>query len=51
MLLILAPLVVSRYVSVGKYARFYLPSLQDLSTISFAELQRGGRGPASRRSG
>lgn len=40
-LLILAPLVVSRYVSVGKYARFYLPSLQDLSTISFAELQRG----------
>lgn len=40
-LLILVPLVVSRYVSVGKYAQFYLPSLQDLSTISFAELQRG----------
>lgn len=39
-LLVLAPLVVSRYVSVGKYAQFYLPSLEELSTISFAELQR-----------
>jgi hypothetical protein len=32
---------VSRYTSVGKYSRFYLPSLQDISTISFAELKSG----------
>ncbi len=40
-LVILLPLWVSRYVSVGKYSRFYLPSLQDLSTISFSELKSG----------
>ncbi len=39
--MVLLPLAVSRYVSVGKYSRFYLPSLQDLSTISFAELKNG----------
>lgn len=48
-LLVLVPLVVSRYVSVGKYAQFYLPSLQDLSTISFAELQRGRERTTRRR--
>jgi len=37
-LILLIPLVVSRYVSVGKYARFYLPSVQDIATISFSEL-------------
>jgi len=37
-LLLLIPLVVSRYVSVGKYARLYLPSVQDIATISFSEL-------------
>lgn len=42
-LLLLLPLVVSRYVAVGKYARFYLPSLQDLSAVSFAQLQRKAR--------
>jgi len=38
-LLMLLPLVVSRYISVGKYARFYLPSMQEVSTISFSELR------------
>lgn len=42
-LLLLLPLVVSRYVAVGKYAQFYLPSLQDLSAVSFAQLQRKAR--------
>jgi len=37
-LILLIPLVVSRYVSVGKYARLYLPSIQDIATISFSEL-------------
>jgi len=37
-LLLLVPLAVSRYVSVGKYARLYLPSVQDIATISFYEL-------------
>jgi hypothetical protein len=40
-LLELLPLVVSRYISVGKYAQFYLPSVQDVSTISFAKLKSG----------
>ncbi|MDR1961906.1 MAG: hypothetical protein LBQ16_06450 [Gracilibacteraceae bacterium] len=33
--------VVSRYISAGKYAEFYLPSLQEAATISFAELNAG----------
>ncbi|MDR0852690.1 MAG: hypothetical protein LBN36_09345 [Clostridiales Family XIII bacterium] len=40
-LLLLLPMLVSRYISVGKYASFYLPSLQDAVTISFAELNSG----------
>jgi len=37
-IVLLIPLLVSRYVSVGKYARLYPPSVQDITTISFAEL-------------
>ncbi len=40
-LIALLPLGVNRYISVGKYAQFYLPSLQDLSAVSFAELKNG----------
>jgi len=36
-LILLIPLVVSRYVSVGKYAGLYLPSVQDIATVSFYE--------------
>jgi len=32
------PVVISRYVSAGKYAVFYLPSVQEAATISFSEL-------------
>jgi len=36
--ILVLPLVVSRYLSVGKHAQFYLPSLQEMTTISFSEL-------------
>jgi hypothetical protein len=35
------PLVISRYVSAGKYSVFYLPSIQEAATISFSELDAG----------
>lgn len=37
-LMLLLPLVVSRYISVGKYSHFYLPSIQEIATVSFAQL-------------
>lgn len=43
MILMVLPLVVSRYVSVGKYSSFYLPSLQEMATISFSELKDNSR--------
>jgi hypothetical protein len=36
---ILLPLVISRYIVVGKYARFYLPSVREAGTIGFSELK------------
>jgi len=38
--MLLLPLVVSKYLSIGKYAQFYLPSLQEMTAISFSELRR-----------
>jgi hypothetical protein len=35
------PLVISRYVSAGKYSVFYLPSIQEAAIISFSELDAG----------
>jgi hypothetical protein len=32
------PMVISRYVAVGKYTELYLPSLQETVTISFSEI-------------
>jgi hypothetical protein len=40
-LIILLPMLMSRYISVGKYAGFYLPSIQEAATISFAQLKSG----------
>ncbi len=40
-LIALLPLGVNRYISVGKYSQYYLPSLQELTTVSFAELKSG----------
>lgn len=37
--IILLPLVISRYVAVGKYAQIYLPSATEAGAISFAALQ------------
>ncbi|MDR1603590.1 MAG: hypothetical protein LBS10_02205 [Gracilibacteraceae bacterium] len=39
--LMLLPFLISRYISAGKYSSFYLPSLQEAATISFAELNAG----------
>jgi hypothetical protein len=38
-LVIIVPLVISRYVMVAKYAQFYLPSIKEAGIIGFAELQ------------
>jgi hypothetical protein len=38
-LVLVVPLVVSRYVLVGKYAQFYLPSVQEAGSIGLAELR------------
>lgn len=35
--LTLLPVVISRYITIGKYAQFYLPSLQEMATVSFAQ--------------
>jgi len=37
--IILVPLVISRYIIVGKYAQLYLPSVKETGTIGFAELK------------
>jgi hypothetical protein len=37
--LLLLPLVMNRYISIGKYSAFYLPSVQEAATISFTELK------------
>ncbi|MDR1532102.1 MAG: hypothetical protein LBS62_07955 [Clostridiales bacterium] len=39
--LILLPLTISRYICVGKYAKFYLPSVSEAAAISFSELKAG----------
>jgi hypothetical protein len=39
--LLFLPLVISRYISAGKYSVFYLPSIQEAATISFSELNFG----------
>ncbi|GHV38513.1 hypothetical protein FACS189490_00580 [Clostridia bacterium] len=33
------PLIINRYISAGKYASFYLPSVTEVATVSFAELR------------
>jgi hypothetical protein len=38
-LVIAVPLVISRYVIVGKYAQFYLPSIKEAGSIGFTELK------------
>jgi len=38
LLLLLLPLVVSRYITAGKYAHFYLPSVEEAATIGFSNL-------------
>jgi hypothetical protein len=35
------PLSVTRFLSVGRYSQFYLPSVSELATVSFAELRDG----------
>ena len=42
-LIIFVPMVISRYVTVGKYSEFYLPSVREAATISFAEFHSGIR--------
>jgi hypothetical protein len=37
--IIAVPIVISRYVTVGKYAQFYLPSIKEAGSIGFAELK------------
>jgi len=37
--IILVPLVITRYIVVGKYAQLYLPSIRETGTIGFAELK------------
>jgi len=37
--IILVPLVISRYIIVGKYSQLYLPSIKETGTIGFAELK------------
>ena len=37
-LLMLLPIIISRYVAVGKYAELYLPSFHETMTISFSEM-------------
>jgi hypothetical protein len=38
-IIIALPLIISRYVTIGKYAQFYLPSAAELGAIGFAELR------------
>jgi hypothetical protein len=38
-IIIALPSLISRYVTVGKYAHFYLPSVAELGAIGFAELR------------
>jgi hypothetical protein len=38
------PFVMGRYISIGRYASFYLPSAQEAATISFSELKESGLG-------
>jgi hypothetical protein len=38
-LVIVAPLIISRYVMVGKYAQFYLPPIKEAGSIGLAELK------------
>lgn len=33
------PILINRYVTVGKYSQLYLPSLQEVATVSFSELK------------
>jgi hypothetical protein len=40
---LLLPMLVSRYVSVGKYARLYLPSVGEAAIIGFSELRDSAR--------
>jgi hypothetical protein len=37
--IIFVPLVISRYIIVGKYAQLYLPSVKETGTIGFAEVK------------
>ena len=38
-IIMLLPMVISRYVAVGKYTELYLPTLQEAVTISFSQLR------------
>ncbi|MDR1954082.1 MAG: hypothetical protein LBQ21_06380 [Clostridiales Family XIII bacterium] len=38
-ILLLLPFVMNRYISIGQYSSFYLPSMQEAATISFTELK------------
>ena len=40
-IIIAFPLIISRYIVVGKYAQYYLPSIKEAATISFAEFKSG----------
>ena len=40
-LLFALPIIVNRYVSTGKYAAFYLPSIAEAATISLSEAKEG----------
>ncbi|MDR1029015.1 MAG: hypothetical protein LBL63_06310 [Clostridiales Family XIII bacterium] len=40
-IMLFLPFVVNRYMSAGRYSSFYLPSVQEAMTISFAELKAG----------
>lgn len=42
-LLILFPIFVERFVTINKYAKFYMPSARELGSISFSELKLHGK--------
>ncbi|MDR3305606.1 MAG: hypothetical protein LBS85_06255 [Clostridiales Family XIII bacterium] len=42
-LIVLLPILVSRYVLIGRHADLYLPSISEVGIISFAELRANGK--------
>ncbi len=37
---LLCPFVIERFVTINRYAKFYLPSAEELATVSFSEMKR-----------